>query len=336
VKAIVQERYGPPEQVLSLRDLDEPTPGEGEVVVAVRAASVHPDVWHVVAGRPAVLRLMGAGLRRPREPVPGTDVSGVVAAVGAGVTRWRPGDEVLGETLTGYQWKNGGAYAERVAVRAAALARKPKGITFEQAATLPTAGFIAVQNLRAAGPGWPGRRVVVNGAGGGVGMIAVQLAKADGAHVTAVDAASKAELLSSLGADETVDYATEDVTRSDRRFDLVFDVVGTHSLTQWRRVLEPAGVHVLIGHDHFGATGHGWLGSIPRLLGLLVRTAFSPQRPRTRVRRDTGEFLATLVALTERGVLTPVVDRAFPLAEAAQGIAHLASGRAKGRVVLTV
>jgi NADPH:quinone reductase-like Zn-dependent oxidoreductase len=335
VRAIVQDRYGAPADVLRLAEVAEPVPGPGEVLVRVRGASVHPDVWHVVTGRPAVLRLMGAGLRRPKLRVPGTDMAGTVAALGPGETGFQPGDEVFGETLTGYQWKHGGAYAEYVAVRAAALRRRPEALTAEQAATVPTAGFIALHNMRAAGSGSPGRRVLVNGAGGGVGMIAVQLAKADGAHVTAVDTAAKRELLLGLGADETIDHEHEDVLDPGRRYDLVFDVVGSHSVARWRRVLEPTGTYVLIGHDRFGSAGHRVFGSIPRFVGLMARAPFVPQLRTQRVRRDPVEFLAALADLAERGQLTPVVDRTFPLAEAADAIAYLASGRARGRVVVT-
>jgi NADPH:quinone reductase-like Zn-dependent oxidoreductase len=336
VRAIVQDRYGDPAEVLRLAEIADPVPGPGEVLVRVRAASVHPDVWHVVTGRPAVLRAMGAGLRRPTIRVPGTDMAGTVTELGDGTTGFRPGDEVFGETLTGYQWKHGGTFAEYVSVRATALRRRPAALTAEQAATVPTAGFIALHNMRAAGPARPGRRVLVNGAGGGVGMIALQLAKADGAHVTAVDTAAKRDLLTSLGADDVVDHEREDVTRSGRRYDLVYDVVGSHSVAEWRRVLEPSGSYVLIGHDRFGAAGHRLLGSIPRFVGLLARRPFVPQLRTTRVRRDTVEFLATLAGLAERGQLTPVVDRTFPLSEAVDAIAYLAGGQARGRVVVTV
>jgi NADPH:quinone reductase-like Zn-dependent oxidoreductase len=336
VQAIVQDRYGEPADVLRLAEVEDPVPGPGEVLVRVRAASVHPDVWHVVTGRPLVLRAMGAGLRRPQVRVPGTDMAGTVVALGPGTTGFEPGDDVFGETLTGYQWKHGGTYAEHVVVRAGSLRRRPTTLTAEQAATVPTAGFIALHNLRAAGPGTPGRRVLVNGAGGGVGMIAVQLAKAEGAHVTGVDSAAKRDLLHGLGADEALDYRQVDVSRTGRRFDLVFDVVGSHSVAQWRRVLEPSGRYVLIGHDHFGAAGHRLFGSIPRFAGLVARTPFVPQLRRTKVRRDTTEFLRTLSELAERGQLTPVVDRTFPLAEAAEAIAYLASGEARGRIVVTV
>ena len=167
-------------------------------------------------------------------------------------------------------------------------------------------------------------------------MIAVQLAKADGAHVTAVDTAAKRELLLGLGADETLDHEHEDVLRPERRYDLVFDVVGSHSVAEWRRVLEPSGTYVLIGHDRFGAAGHSVFGSIPRFVGLMARTPFVPQLRRQRVPRDTVEFLGALAGLAERGQLTPIVDRTFPLADAAEAIGYLASGRALGRVVITV
>jgi NADPH:quinone reductase-like Zn-dependent oxidoreductase len=336
VRAIVQDRYGEPAVVLRVAEIADPVPGPDEVLVRVRAASVHPDVWHVVTGRPAVLRLMGAGLRRPKVRVPGTDIAGTVTALGSAVTGFQPGDEVFGETVTGYGWKHGGAYAEHVAVRARALRRRPGTLTPEQAATVPTAGFIALHNMRAAGQGRPGRRVLVNGAGGGVGMIAVQLAKADGAHVTAVDTAAKRDLLLGLGADETVDHEQEDVLRRGGRYDLVFDVVGSHSVADWRRVLEPTGTYVLIGHDRFGAAGHRVLGSIPRFIGLMARTPFVPQLRRQPVVRDTTEFLSVLAGLAERGQLTPVVARTFPLAEVTDALAYLASGQARGRVVVTV
>src|SRR5680860_1243746 len=188
MRAVVQDRYGSAD-VLQVRDVDTPVVGDDEVLVRVRAASVHPDVWHVVSGRPYVLRLMGSGLRRPRNRVPGTDVAGQVEVVGRNVTRLRPGDEVFGETVSGYQWHNGGAFAEYVAVPERALAPKPRNVSFEQAAAVPTSGLHAL----------------VNGAGGGVGAFAVQLAKAVGATVTGVDAAGKLDLLRSLGADHVID-----------------------------------------------------------------------------------------------------------------------------------
>ena len=199
-----------PSQVRSPDDLkfdevDEPRVGADDVLVRVRAASVHPDVWHVVSGRPFVLRLMGAGLSKPKNPIPGTDMAGIVESVGKNVTRFRPGDEVFGETIGAHQWTNGGAYSEYVSVRENWLAQKPDNVTFAQAASVPTSGFIALQNLRGASHRWQGQKVLVNGAGGGVGAVALQVAKACGAHVTGVDSTRKLGLLRALGADHVID-----------------------------------------------------------------------------------------------------------------------------------
>jgi NADPH:quinone reductase-like Zn-dependent oxidoreductase len=335
VKAVVQTGYGPPE-ALELRDVSEPTFADDEVLVRMRAASVHPDVWHVVTGRPYLLRLMGSGLRRPRDVVPGTDVAGTVEAVGANVTRFRPGDAVFGETVRGYQWRNGGAYAEFVSVPADQLAAKPADVTFEQAACVPTSGLIALPNLRAGGPVTPGQRVLVNGAGGGVGTIAVQLAKGFGATVTAVDTGAKLDLLRELGADHVIDYTVEDFTRGPERYDLIFDVPGNRSLSECRRVLASDGTYVLIGHDRYGAEGRRVLGSVPRVLGLTVRAPFTRALPKASFSLPPKhESMAVLADALADGTLTPIVDRTFPLAEAGAAIRYLAGGRALGRVLVT-
>jgi NADPH:quinone reductase-like Zn-dependent oxidoreductase len=216
MKAIVQDRYGPPD-VLELRDIDKPVVNDGEVLIRVHAASVHPDVWHVLRGLPYVLRIMGAGLLRPKNSIPGTDVAGHVESVGKEVALFQPGDEVFGESVRGHQWHNGGAYAEYVSVPENALALKPANITFEQAAAVPTSGLIALQGLHEYGQVHAGQKVLINGAAGGVGTIAVQLAKAYGAEVTGVDSARKLEMIRSLGADRVIDYAREDFTRSGER-----------------------------------------------------------------------------------------------------------------------
>lgn len=335
MKAIVQDRYGPPE-LLTLDDIDVPLVRDDEVLVRVRAASVHPDVWHVLTGRPYVLRLMGAGLIRPRQRVPGTDVAGRVDAVGPDVTRFQPGDEVFGETLRGYQWHNGGAFAEFVAVAQEALARKPANVTFEQAAAVPTSGLIALLNLPE-GRLKPGQRVLVNGAGGGVGAVAVQLAKAHGATVTGVDRTAKLEMMRSLGADHVIDYTRQDFTRGDQRYDLIVDVPGNHPFSACRRVLSPAGTYVLIGHDHFGDAGRRWLGSLPRFLGLVVRSLFVRQLPRPSFRSPSkAVLLAVLRELLETGKLTPVIDRTYPLSEVPEAIRHLMRGDVKGKIVITI
>jgi NADPH:quinone reductase-like Zn-dependent oxidoreductase len=335
MQAIVQERYGPPD-LLRLQDVAKPVAGTGQVLVRVRAASLHPDVWHVVRGRPYVLRLMGAGLRRPRNPVPGTDLAGTVQAVGQGVTRFKPGDEVFGECFTGYQWRNGGAFAEYAAVPADTLAPKPARLTFEQAAAVPTSGLLALSGLRDQGRIRTGDRVLVNGAAGGVGTFAVQLAKAFGAHVTAVDVTAKLDLLAAIGADRVLDGTRHDFTRAAERYDVVLDVPGHHPFSAVRQALTADGRYVLIGHDGYGAAG-AWLGSVPRFVALMARTPFARQLPPLDFKPpDKRGGMALLAGLIETGELTPVIDRTFPLAEVPAAIRHLEAGGARGKVVISV
>jgi NADPH:quinone reductase-like Zn-dependent oxidoreductase len=335
MKAIVQDRYGSPD-VLEVQEVDQPVVRDDEVLVRVRAASVHPDVWHAVNGRPFVLRLMGSGLRRPRNRVPGTDLAGSVESVGRSVTRFQPGDEVFGETDRSYHWRNGGAFAEYASVPQDALARKPDRITFEQAASVPTTGLIALLNLPAAGE-LPGQRVLVNGAGGGVGGFAVQVAKAYGATVTGVDRTEKLELVRSLGADRVIDYTREDFTRGGERYDLIFDIPGNHPFSDCRRVLAPEGKYVLIGHDQFGAAGGRWLGSLPQFFRLVVRSPFVKQLSGLRFSTPRKQdLMARLTELLAAGKLTPVIDRTYPLSEAPEAIHYLATGDARGKVVITM
>lgn len=335
MKAIVQDRYGSVDD-LRLGEVPRPEPAEDEVLIQVRAASVHPDVWHVVTGQPTVLRLMGAGLRHPKDRVPGTDVAGVVESVGRAVTRFRPGDEVFAETIRGVGWRNGGAFAEYATAPEEGVALKPPGVSFEEAAAVPTTGLIALNNLpQHRVP--PSSRVLVNGAAGGVGAIAVQLAKAYGAEVTGVDHPRKLALARSLGADQTIDYTHEDFTRSGERWDLIFDIPGNHSFQQIRRALDPHGGYVLIGHDAFGATGHHWLGSIPRMLGLMVRSAVTPAlRGGSLASPDKRRLMSTLAQFMETGQLRVAIDRTFPLAEAPEALRYLVSGQPVGRVVVVV
>jgi NADPH:quinone reductase-like Zn-dependent oxidoreductase len=335
MRAIVQSGYGSPADV-RIQEVARPTVGDDEVLVHVRAASVHPDVWHVVTGRPYVLRLMGSGLRRPKQPVPGTDVAGVVETVGRAVTSFRPGDEVFGETLRGFSWRNGGAFAEYASVPADVLAVKPPNVTFEQAAAVPTTGYIVLLNVPVDRLG-PGRRVLVNGAGGGVGTMVTQLAKAHGAEVTGVDHTKKLDLVRSVGADHVVDYTRDDFTRGDQRYDLIVDVPGNHPFSAVRRALTPDGTYVLIGHDHFGRVGRRWLGSLPRFAGLGLRAMFARQLRRGgSARPSKAEAMATLRAHLEAGELIPVIDRTFDLAAAGEAIRHLEQGEPVGRVVLTI
>ncbi len=334
MKAIFQKKYGSPDD-LELRDVDKPVPEDGEVLVRVRAASVHPDVWHVVTGRPFVLRLMGAGFSKPKNPIPGTDLAGVVEEVGKGVTRFQPGEEVFGESIGALQWVNGGAFAEYVCVSQETLALKPANITFEQAASVPTSGYIALMNLQNAGMVSPGQKVLVNGAGGGVGALALQLAKAYGAHVTAVDNTTKTDLLRSLGADHVIDYTQEDFTRGGVRYDLIFDIPGNHSFSECRRALVPAGKYVLIGHEKFGESGHRFLGLIPHFLKLMLLSIFVKQLPKPGFsmpsKKDT---MAVFKGLIEAGKILPIVDRTFPLSEAPEAIRFMMEGHAQGRIVI--
>ena len=334
MKAIVQERYGSPEH-LELREVDMPVVGHDEVLVRVQAASLHPDVWHVVSGRPQVLRLMGAGITRPKNPIPGTDMAGIVESVGKGVTRFRPGDPVFGETIVAQQWVNGGAFAEYVSVRQDLLALKPDTVTFEQAASVPTSGFIALQNLRGLSQQGPGQKVLINGGGGGVGALALQIAKASGAHVTAVDGTSKVGMLRSLGADEVVDYTQEDFTRRGVRYDLIFDVPGNYPFSACRRALEPEGRYVLIGHERYGASGKRVFGLIPHLLELMVLSRFVKQLRGPGVPTPTKkEAIAVLRELLETRKVTPIIDSTYLLSEVREAFRHMMEDELQGKVII--
>jgi NADPH:quinone reductase-like Zn-dependent oxidoreductase len=336
MKAVVQDRYGAPEEVLQVREVEKPAVGDNHVRVRVRAASVHPDVWHVVTGRPHALRLMGAGLRGPKIGIPGTDLAGEVESVGRNVTRFRVGDEVFGESLTGHQWMHGASFAEYASVAQDALAHKPVGVSFEQAAAVCTSGLIVLNNLREPHAALAGRRVLVNGAGGGVGSVALQVARARGAIVTGVDKTHKLAMLRALGADEVIDCHREDFTRLGQRYDLIFDVASNLSLTDCQRVLTPKGAYILIGHDHFGAVGGRALGSLPRFFGLLAMSPFVSQLPAANFSApDRQASMQTLKSLLEAGSLAPVIARSYPLSEVPAAIRHLQGGEACGKILIT-
>jgi NADPH:quinone reductase-like Zn-dependent oxidoreductase len=337
MKAIVQEKYGSPDDVLELKDIDKPVVKDGEVLVRVHAASVHPDVWHVVSGLPYVLRIMGAGLLKPKSSVPGTDVAGHVESTGKDVTQFQPGDEVFGESVRGHQWHNGGAYAEYVSVPEDQLALKPANLTFEQAAAVPTSGIIAVRGLREQGQVQPGQKVLINGAGGGAGALAVQLAKAYGANVTGVDSTRKLDMVRSLGAEQVIDYTQEDFTQSGQRYDLIVDIPGNHSFSECRHALTPKGTYVLIGHEHFGKQGHRFLGGLPRGLKQIVMSPFVSQLPDLSFSMPTKkDSMAVLKEFLEAEKITPLIDRTFPLSEVPEAIRYLQEGHAQGKVVITV
>lgn len=336
MKAIVQRTYGSP-NLLTLEEVDEPPIGDDQVLVRVRAASVHPDVWHVVRGRPYVLRIMGAGVSKPKSPIPGTDMAGVIEAVGENVTQFAPGDDVFGETSRGMQWINGGAYAESVSALADSLAVKPPTVTFEEAAAVPTSGLIAYQGIHYQGDIEPGQAVLVNGAGGGVGTFAVQLANAYGAEVTGVDSTEKLEMIESIGADHVIDYTAEDFTHRSERYDFLLDIAGNHSFGECRRVLASDGKYVLIGHDHYGAVGRRVFGSLPRFLTLMVMSPFVSELFEMGFSTPPkSESLAMLREFLESGELRPIVDRTFPLRGVPDAIRYLESGRVRGKVVISI
>ena len=333
--AIVQNRYGSPD-VLELREIDRPVAGDDQLLVRVRAASVHADVWHVMRGVPYVLRIMGAGIRAPKNLVPGTDLAGRVESVGRSVRRFRPGDEVFGQSLVANLWRHGGAFAEYAAVPETRFELKPAGLTFEQAAAVPTSGSLAVQGVRDEGRVRTGQQVLINGAGGAVGTFAVQLAKAFGARVTGVDAAEKLDVLRSIGADRVVDYEQEDFTRSGERYDVILDIAGNHPWPDIRRAISPEGTYVLIGHDQYGAAGHRWFGSLGRFAKLLVASPFVRQLHPFRGAKDPGDRLVLMKDLIERGKVMPVIDRTFSLSEVPDAIRYLESGHARGKIVVTM
>jgi NADPH:quinone reductase-like Zn-dependent oxidoreductase len=246
-------------------------------------------------------------------------------------------DEVFGETIRGHQWTNGGAYAEYATAPEFALALKPANVTFEQAAAVPTSALIALPALRGEGKIQAGQKVLINGAGGGVGSVAVQLAKAFGANVTGVDSTSKLDLVSALGADQVIDYTKEDFTRGSERYDLIFDIPGNHSLADCRRALTPEGTYVLIGHDNYGKGMRRWVGLLPRMLRLMAMSPFVRQLPDVGFTTpDKKEAMALVKDLLESGTLTPHIDKTYPLSEVPEAIRYLQGGHARGKVIITV
>jgi NADPH:quinone reductase-like Zn-dependent oxidoreductase len=323
VKAIVQDTYGSPD-VLELMEIEKPVTGADEVLVQVHAAGVDQGVWHLMAGLPYLIRIAGFGLRAPKNPVRGYDVAGRVEAVGAKVTRFQPGDEVFGTCR--------GSFAEYACARADRLAPKPANVTFEQAAAVPISGYAALQAVRDQGKVEAGQRVLIIGAGGGVGTFAVQLAKAFGAEATGVCSTSKVELVRSIGADRVIDYTREDFADGRSRYDVILDIAGNRSLSHLRRALARDGTLVIVG----GEGGGRWLGGIDRQLRASVLSPFVSQKLGTWISTEREEDLEALRELLEAGKVTPVVDRTFPLSEVPEAIRYLRDGRARGKVVITV
>jgi len=322
MKAIVQDTYGSAD-VLKMRDIEVPVAGDNDVIVRVHAAGVEIGVWHVMAGKPYLLRIMGFGLRKPKVPVRGRDVAGVVEAVGKNVTRFQLGEEVFGTAE--------GSFAEYASAPEDRLARKPANLTFEQAAVVPISGGTALQALRK-GNAQSGQKVLIVGASGGVGSVAVQIAKASGAIVTGVSSTAKMDFVRSLGADDVIDYSREDFANGARHWDLILDTGGRRSLSDLRRALTPKGTLVIVG----GEGGGNWLGGFDRNLRSGLVSLFVPQRLTMLASKERGEDFEALRQLIEAGKVTPVIDTTYSLSGAPEAIRCLQEGHARGKIVITV
>ena len=323
MRAIVQDKYGEDAaDVLRLAEIDQPEVGDDDVLVRVRAASVHIGDWHVMTGLPYLLRVVGFGFRAPKVRVRGMDVAGTVETVGSNVTKFQAGDDVFGTCE--------GSFAEYASTPQDTLAPKPANLTFEQAAAVPTSAIAALQALRDAGRLRSGQRVLVVGASGGVGLFAVQIAKAFGAEVTGVCSTAKVDLVRSLGADDVIDYTQEDFTRSGPQYDLILDMGGNRSLSQLRRALRPGGTLVSVGSEQGNrwVGGRGWFQSM--LLSRFVRSL------RPLASEPNQADLRFLKELIEADKVMPVIDKTYPLSEVPEAIRYLKAGHARGKIVIAV
>ncbi len=322
MKAMTRTVYGSAE-VLTFGDVRTPVPADDDVLIRVHAAGVGPEVWHLMTGLPYLVRIMGFGLRKPKNPILGTDVAGVVESVGRNVTQLRPGDDVFGTC--------DGSLAEYACARADKLAPKPVGLTYEQAAALPTSGCTALQGLRDVGRIEAGQSVLIIGASGGVGTFAIQLAKAFGAEVTGVCRANAIELVRSLGVDHVIDYTREDFTAGPRGYDLILDTAGRRPLRQLRRVLAPRGTLVIVG----GEGGGKWTGGFERqILRATLLSVVVPQRLRPLTSTARRDDLVTLSELADAGSLTPVIGKTCALSEAATALSDADEGHGRGKMVV--
>jgi NADPH:quinone reductase-like Zn-dependent oxidoreductase len=319
MKAIVYHRYGSP-NVLECAEIERPTPGDDQVLIEVRAASVNPFDWHFMRGTPYFMRLI-AGLRRPKIAGLGVDVAGRVEAVGRKVTRFKAGDEVFGMCR--------GAFAEYACASESALAAKPDNLTFEQAAAIPVGAGTALQGLRAKGAIQPGQKVLINGAAGGVGTFAVQIAKWLGADVTGVCSTRNVDMVRSIGADRVIDYTRDDFTRRWQRYDVIFDCVGNHSLSAFRRVLTPKGIYIVVG----GPSGR-WFRPMDQMIKILVLSPFVSQTLAMHLSKASKDDLTILRELAEGGTIRPVIDRSYGFNEVPEAIRYLEEGHARGKVVI--
>jgi len=325
MKAIVYCDYGLDN--LKLQEIEKPTPTDEQVLVRVRAASINPYDWHFLEGTPKVMRAMIGGLRKPKDIRLGVDYAGVVEAVGKNVTNFKPADEVFG----GRQ----GALGEYVCVKAdRAIAHKPAELTFEQAASVNIAGLTALQGLRDKGKVQPGHKVLINGASGGVGTFAVQLAKIMGADVTGVCSTRNVDLVKSLGADHVIDYTKEDFTKGNQKYDVILDNVANRSLSECRHVLTPDGKFVLIGGG--GANEQGWIGPLALPFKAMIYSMFVSQKMGMMMAQTSQSDLTYLAELIQSGKLKPVIDRTYKLSETKDAMAYLEQGHARGKVIIVV
>ena len=322
MQAAVYTRYGPPD-VVQITDVERPVPKDDKVLIKVRAASVNPYDWHFMRGTPYFVRI-GAGLRKPKITRLGVDVAGQVEAVGRNVTQFKPGDHVFGSCR--------GAFAEYACASELALVTKPNNVTFEQAAAASVAVRTALQGLRDKGQIQPGQRVLINGAAGGVGTFAVQIAKSFGADVTGVCSTRNVDMVRSIGADRVIGYIQEDFTKSGQRYDLIFDCVGNHSLLACRRVLTPKGIYIAVG----GPSGRWMIGPLARAITAPVLSRFVSQKLSMVLARPSKEDLTFLHQLMKAGKVTPVIDRSYSLSEVPEAIRYLEEGHAQGKVVITL
>jgi NADPH:quinone reductase-like Zn-dependent oxidoreductase len=323
MRAVMQRCYGPPGKTLALERIAKPRPARGEILIRIRAASVNPYEWHMVTGKPYVMRLMGAGIGRPHYPRVGYDMAGTVEAIGAGVTRFKVGDDVFGGA--------GGALAEyALASEDGAVVIKPAEVSFEDAAGLLIAGGTALQALRDHGHVAAGQKVLVNGASGGVGTYAVQIAKAFGAEVTGVCSTRNLELVRSLGADHVIDYTREDFTAGAQQYDLIVDNVGNHDLLDLRRVVTPAGTIVTIS----GPKANPFLGPISRMIKLKMMAPFVDQKLLVFVSDVHAPDLQFLMQLMQEGKLKSAIDRRYPLDQAGAALDYIGQGHARGKVII--
>src|SRR6266481_2063097 len=325
MRAIVYCDYGLAN--LELQDVEKPTPADDQILVRVRAASVNPYDWHFVEGTPYVMRAMGVGLRKPKDTHLGVDFAGTVEAVGKNVTQFKAGDEVFGG--------RGGAFAQYVCPRATrAVALKPANVSFEEAASVNIAGITALQALRDKGKIQPGQKVLINGASGGVGTFAVQIAKSLGADVTGVCSTRNLDMVRSLGADHVIDYTKEDFAKGDQRYDVILDNVPNHSLSECRRVLSPKGKYVLIGGG--GPNDSRWIGPFGRIIKTMVLSPFISQKMGMMMADTSQKDLTILAELMQSGKVKPVIDRTYKLSEVPAAIAHVEEGHARGKVIITI